>query len=98
MKVVHNELIFLTGSFSVHNFTETFVDSSTFCSEDSVQNSKPEENFSIILGNKSKIVLPEDSFSKIPYRIDAATGGYSYSPRRKFILNECFESFKLYVL
>ena len=46
------------------------MDNSTFCSENYNQNSKPEENFSIRLENKTEKVLPEDSFSKIPSDID----------------------------
>ena len=45
MKNEHYELFYCTCSFAVQNFTETYVDSSTFCSENSVQNSKYEENF-----------------------------------------------------
>ena len=37
-----------------------------FCSENSHQNSKSEENFSIRSGNKIEKVLPKYSFSKIP--------------------------------
>ena len=74
MKVEHYELFYLAGSFAVQNFTETYVDNSMFCYEGSVQNYPPnyppDENFSISSGNKSKIILPEDSFSKIPSRID----------------------------
>ena len=33
-------------------------------------NYPPNENFSISSGNKSKIILPKDSFSKITYGID----------------------------
>ena len=36
MKTEHYELFYLTGSFAVQNFTETYVDNSTFCSENSV--------------------------------------------------------------
>ena len=74
MKVEHYELFYLAGSFAVQNFTETYVDNSTFCYEGSVQdyppNYPPDKNFLISSGNKSKINLPEDSFSKIPSGID----------------------------
>ena len=46
------------------------MNNSMFCSEGSVQNSKPKENFLISSGNKPKIILPEYSFSKIPSGID----------------------------
>ena len=73
MKVEHYEVFYIVRSFVVQNFTENYVDNSTFCYEGSVQNYPPnyppDENFLISLGNKSKIILPEDSFSKIPYRI-----------------------------
>ena len=58
--------MYLTGSFAVQKFTETYVDNSTYSSEGSVQNFNPEENLSISSGNESKIILPEDSFSNIP--------------------------------
>ena len=61
MKNEHYELFYLTGSFAVQNFTEAYVDNSTFCSENSVQNSKSEENSSIRLRNKIENVLPGDS-------------------------------------
>ena len=35
-----------------------------------LRNYPPDENFSISMGNKSKIVLPGDSFSKIPSEMD----------------------------
>ena len=70
MKVDNYELLYLMCSFAVNNFTETYMDISTSCSEGSVQNSKPEENLSISSGNKSEIILPEDYFTKIPSRID----------------------------
>ena len=49
----HYEIFYLTGSFAVQNFTENYVDSSTFCSENFVQNSKFEENLSIRSRNKT---------------------------------------------
>ena len=74
MKVDHYELFYLTGNFMVHNFMETYLENSTFCSEGSVQNpppnSLPNENFSINLGNKSRIILPQDYFSNIYSGID----------------------------
>ena len=74
MKVEHYELFYIAGSFAVQNFTETYVDNSTFCYEGSVQNFPPNyppnENFLISSRNKSKLILPQDSFSKIPYWID----------------------------
>ena len=58
----------------MQNFTETYMDNSTFCYKGSVHNYSPnyppDENFSISSGNKSKTILPKYSFSKIPYRID----------------------------
>ena len=62
----HYELFYLTGSFAVQNFTEAYVDNSTFCLENSDQNSKSEENSLIRSRNEIKNVLLEDSFSKIP--------------------------------
>ena len=74
MKVEHYDIFYIAGSFLVQNFTETYMDNSTFCYEGYVQNYPPNyppnKNFSISLGNKSKIILPKDSFSKITYGID----------------------------
>ena len=74
MKVEHYELFYLSGFFAVQIFTETYMDNSTFYYEGSVQNYPPnyppDENFSISSGNKSKIILPKDSFSKITYGIN----------------------------
>ena len=70
MKTDHCVLFYLTGSFEVQNFTETYVDNSTFFSDNSVQNPKSKENFLIRLGNKIENVLTKDSFSKIPYGIE----------------------------
>ena len=46
------------------------MDNSTFSLENSVQNSKYEENFSIRSGNKIENILPKDSFLKIPSSIE----------------------------
>ena len=70
MKVDNYELLYLMCSFAVNNFTETYMDISTSCSEGSVQNSKPEENLSISSGNKLEIILTEDSISEIPSGIN----------------------------
>ena len=64
MKVENYELFYLTGSFVAHNFTETYVDNSTFFSEGPVQNSKSKEIFSISSGENRKLFYP-----KIPYPI-----------------------------
>ena len=50
------------GSFAVQNLTETYAGNYTFCSVGYVHNYKSDENILISSGNKSKTILPEDSF------------------------------------
>ena len=65
MKNKHYGIFYLTVSFAVQNFIDTYVDSSTSCSENSVQNSNYEENFLIILRNKIRKSFHKYSVSNI---------------------------------
>ena len=65
MKNKHYGIFYLTVSFAVQNFIDTYVDSSTSCSENSVQNSNYEEDFLIILRNKIRKSFHKYSVSNI---------------------------------
>ena len=54
----------------VKKFTETYMDNSTFCSDNYAQNYKLDENILIRSGNKIKNILSGDSFSKNMSGID----------------------------
>ena len=59
------------GSFSVVDFTKNYMGNYRFCSVDNYR-VFPKENFSIISGNKSEIILTEDSISNIPPGINSS--------------------------
>ena len=52
MKIYHYDLFYHMGSLVLQNLMKTYVDNSTFCSENFDQNSKSEDNFLIRSGNK----------------------------------------------
>ena len=62
INVKHYELFYLTFSFAVHNFTETYLDNSTFCFEGSVQNSKSKDIFQSVRGINRKLSYPKINF------------------------------------
>ena len=64
MKMGHHEIFHLTDCFAVDNSTENYVENHIFCP---MENSKfwSKKIFLISSGNKSEIILIEDSISKI---------------------------------
>ena len=76
----HYELFYITGSFALQNFTDTYVDNPMFCSYNYDQYSKSKEIFSIGPWNKIEKVLPKYSLLKIISGIKTPSPQQEYFP------------------